>query len=212
MALPTITYRTKIAGSYADFESVTLADATGAYGIKRNDTGAVVVASGTAMTHADTGRYTYDASALTEGIEHTASIHWKQGGRIGYQEVTFTPDVTTPELDLVLSDHDEAAVADVDFFLSQFGEAVTVYPPAGDARSVTGIVTRDAQEIDGEGRTSSNPTRLALPNSATTGISGAEWNNRWSVGVPRYRGGPAARMRTSKALHQDAAMITWELV
>ena len=209
--MATLTYRTKVAGVLTAVTSVVLEDPTDAYGIKRNDTGAAVVAAGTAMSSSDTGVYTYDGSALAEGVEHTAAIKWQYAGHTGYHEVIFTPDVTSPELNLVLSEYDEVAVADVAFFLDEYGEAVTVYPPAGDPRSVTGIVTRDPQESGGERRSTRAPTRLALPNSATTGISGAEWNNRWTVGVPRTRGGAAVTMRVVKALNQDAGMITWEL-
>jgi hypothetical protein len=43
-------FTTKIAGVLADVTSVVLSDPTGTYGIKRNDTGATVIAANTAMS------------------------------------------------------------------------------------------------------------------------------------------------------------------
>jgi len=110
-----------------------------------------------------------------------------------------------------MGSHDDILMADVDIFLAEFGEPVIVYPTTGASRSVTGIVVRGPAKMESNPRTQVNPVSLQLPNDAVTGISGAEFNNRFEVDVPRYRGGPAVRMRIVKASSQDAAMITWEL-
>lgn len=54
-----LTFRLKSYGTPVDATSVVLRDPTGAYGLKRTDTGDVIIAAGTAMTHVSTGLYTY---------------------------------------------------------------------------------------------------------------------------------------------------------
>jgi hypothetical protein len=206
-----IVHRTKLNGILTDADSVTLADPTGTYGLRRDDTGAAVVASGTALTRTATGTYSYTNEALAEGVAHSGYVKTVIGSRTAYSYITHTPAVTPTAPDLVLSDHDEVLIEDVDALLEDFGEAVTVHPPAGDDREVTGIVTRESPTIDGQPRGMATPTRVSLPNSITAGISGAEWNNRFELTVARYRGGPEVRMRTSRPVHQDAAMIAWEV-
>ena len=59
---PTLTIKWRVNGTLADVTSVVLAspaDVTPAYGVRRTDTAAVIVASGAAMTHAATGVYTW---------------------------------------------------------------------------------------------------------------------------------------------------------
>ena len=107
---------------------------------------------------------------------------------------------------------DDILISNVGVELAMFGEPVIVYPPGGAARSVTGIVARKATAVQSDPRQQMAVLTVQLPNSATTGISGAEWSNRFELGVPRYAGGPAVRMRTVRALQQDAAMITWEVL
>jgi hypothetical protein len=112
---------------------------------------------------------------------------------------------------LELCPHDECLLEDVDVLLADFGEAVTVHPPDGsDERACTAIVTRAAGEVAHQPRLEQWPFLVQLPNDVETGISGAEWESQFEITVPRYRGSAATtRVRTVKAVHQDAAMITW---
>jgi len=49
-----------VGSTLTDATSVTLADPTGTFGVRRTDTNAVVVASGTAMNHDGTGLYSFN--------------------------------------------------------------------------------------------------------------------------------------------------------
>lgn len=59
MSTTTLQFTFTVDGAPADASAVVLRDPTSAYGVKRTDTSAVVVAAGTAMTHAGTGQYSY---------------------------------------------------------------------------------------------------------------------------------------------------------
>ena len=59
MSTTTLEFTFTVDGSPTDASAVVLRDPTSAYGVKRTDTDAVVVAAGTAMTHAGTGQYSY---------------------------------------------------------------------------------------------------------------------------------------------------------
>lgn len=209
--MATITITTQLAGVNANWTSVVLSDRTGTFGIKRNDTGATVVAAATALTNSAAGTYTYEFDEPDDGVEYTIWAKGIYGGNTYYGETIYTARVTAPEAVLTLSDHDEVLLDNLGVHLANFGEPVTVHPPAGASRSVTGIVTRKAMIIDGQPRGPATPTEVGLPNSATTGISGAEWNKRFTVSMARFRGGPAVTMRTTKPISQDAALITWEV-
>lgn len=84
--------------------SVKLQDKDGIYGVRRTDTGAVVVASGTAMTHAGGGVYTYTFDEPDDGLTYEYSVRVAEtigGGSNTYyveQTKTATPawgDLTT---------------------------------------------------------------------------------------------------------------------
>jgi len=64
----------QVDGVLTDPTSVVLRDATGTYGIKRNDTDAIVVASGTALTKLSTGVYQYTFEQPVDGIAYTAWV------------------------------------------------------------------------------------------------------------------------------------------
>jgi len=70
--------------------SIVLSDPTGAYGVKRNDTGAVVVADGTAMEKLDTGYYTYSFADPDYGLTYTYWIEIVYSGETYYYEGTVT--------------------------------------------------------------------------------------------------------------------------
>jgi hypothetical protein len=62
----------------------TLADVAGAFGVKRLDTGAVVVAAGTAMTTDGTGSYSYQYTDAADGVEYAFVRRAVVKGRIIY--------------------------------------------------------------------------------------------------------------------------------
>lgn len=85
MATRLISQNWQVEGVLTAVTSATLADPTGTYGVKRNDTDAVVVASGTAMTATATGVY---ESSFTDvvGVSYTAYVKIVYAGATYYFE------------------------------------------------------------------------------------------------------------------------------
>lgn len=69
----------KVGGVLTNVTTAKLSDPTGTFGIKRNDTDAVVVADGTNMTNASTGVYQYTLDALVN-VAYTAYIEFVYDG------------------------------------------------------------------------------------------------------------------------------------
>jgi len=92
--MATLTFPTKIGGVPANVTSVVLCDpaAVPTYGVKRNDTDAVLVAANTAMTNPAVGTYTYSFNHA-EGVVHTAWIKWVYAGATNYRQVLFTGSI-----------------------------------------------------------------------------------------------------------------------
>jgi len=210
--MATIRFQIQVGGVATNVTSVVLADnaTTPTYGVRRTDTLAVVVPAGTPMTNTAPGSYEH-TFADTGGVEYEAWVAVSYLGETHHRQIIFTATDVPASATLELSPHDEWLVGDVGLFLDCFGEAVTVYPPSAASRSVTGIVNRGQAESSQDRRVASPRITVQLPNDSTTGISGAEWTNRFEIGVPRHRGGSAVRMRTLRAVYQDAAFITWEV-
>jgi len=81
----TISQTFKVAGVLTNVSSAKLSDPTGTYGIKRNDTEAVVVADGTNMTNSATGTYDYVLTAAFD-VSYTAYIEFVYDGDTIYIE------------------------------------------------------------------------------------------------------------------------------
>jgi len=81
----TVSQTFKVGGVLTNVTSAKLSDPTGTYGIKRDDTEAVVVSDGTAMTNSSTGVYEYTFSA-TAGVAYTAYIEFVYDGDTIYIE------------------------------------------------------------------------------------------------------------------------------
>lgn len=75
----------KIGNTLTDVTTAKLSDPTGAYGVKRNDTGVTVVADGTDMTRTTTGTYEYTLSA-TVNVAYTAYVEFIYDGDTFYIE------------------------------------------------------------------------------------------------------------------------------
>lgn len=69
----------RVDGVLTNVTTAKLSDPTGTYGVKRNDTSAVIVADGTAMTNTSTGVYEYSFTD-TDGISYTAYVEIVYGG------------------------------------------------------------------------------------------------------------------------------------
>ncbi len=87
--------RFKVDGVLTDMTSVKLSSEDGTYGVKRNDTGAVVVADGTAMTHVSTGIYDYTFTDPADDLTYTYSVEWVYGGETYWFEATLAGPVST---------------------------------------------------------------------------------------------------------------------
>lgn len=75
-------------GTPTDVDSAVLSDPTGTYGVKRNDTNAVIVADGTAMVKTGVGTYEYEFSDSV-GISYTAFVEFQYGSLTYYVESDF---------------------------------------------------------------------------------------------------------------------------
>lgn len=75
-------------GNYISPTSVKLSNPTSTYGIKRDDTDAVIVVDGTPMVEESAGIYTYtfDEPAGANGIIYTYWIEWEYQGHTDYDE------------------------------------------------------------------------------------------------------------------------------
>jgi hypothetical protein len=111
-----------------------------------------------------------------------------------------------------MSTHDDIWSDPGDFWGGEYGEPVTVIPPAGAERPCTGIVTRSPSAIQADPRQLRSPVTVSLPNSVTAGIGFAEWNNRFVVRIA-MPGQPSATLRTVKVLHGHAGAdrLTFEV-
>lgn len=86
MATRTITKRFEVNGVLTDVTTAKLSDPTGTYGVKRNDTNAVVVADGTDMASTATGIYSYSFTYV-EGVAYTAYVEIVYEGATYHFEV-----------------------------------------------------------------------------------------------------------------------------
>ena len=78
----------KVDGVPTDVTSAVLSDPTNSFGVKRNDTSAVIVANGTAMTRVSAGTYEYEFSDVV-GVAYTAYVEIVYDGATYNFEVDF---------------------------------------------------------------------------------------------------------------------------
>ena len=96
MATNTLKLWNRISGSLTNATSVALSNQAGTIGIKRNDTDAVVIADGTAMTNSSTGLYEYTFTVPTMDIAYTAYFEVTQtSGDVDRTSHVFTPQTET---------------------------------------------------------------------------------------------------------------------
>jgi hypothetical protein len=75
-----------------------LSDEDEVYGVKRNDTGAVVVAANTLMTRVATGQYEYTFTEPAAWLAYTAWVKFVYGGNTYYQEVDLPATAALPNV------------------------------------------------------------------------------------------------------------------
>jgi hypothetical protein len=79
--------------------SVVLSDPTGTYGVKRVDTGAVVVAAGVVMTHTGVGVYKYTFTDPAFDLSYAYCVKVVYGGETYYIEGTLTGPTSGTEVE-----------------------------------------------------------------------------------------------------------------
>ena len=84
--MSTLEKRMYLDGVLTDPTSVFLSDITGTFGVKRNDTDAVVVADGTAMTNTAVGVYRHVFVDPANDLTYTYAIEWTHGGETHHVE------------------------------------------------------------------------------------------------------------------------------
>ncbi len=97
MGTRTVSRHWKVAGVLTNVTTAKLSDPTGTYGVKRNDTDAVIVADGTTMTNSSTGNYQYPFTDAV-GIAYTAYVEFVYGGATYHFEVDFPARSATGDM------------------------------------------------------------------------------------------------------------------
>ena len=77
-----------IDGELTDVTSIKLSDPTSTFGVKRNDTGATVVADGTVMEKFSAGVYRYTFTEPAAGLTYTYWVEWVYAGETYHDEHT----------------------------------------------------------------------------------------------------------------------------
>lgn len=97
MATRTVRKTWRVEDVLTNVTTAKLSDPTGTYGVKRNDTDAVVVADGTNLTNSSTGVYDYSFED-TVGVAYTAYVEIVYAGATYYFEVDFTARSASGEM------------------------------------------------------------------------------------------------------------------
>jgi hypothetical protein len=110
--MTTLSHTFKIGGVLTDMDSVVIEDATGLIGLVRTDTGAEVVAPGTALTKASKGTYTYTFVDPTYNLDYTYTLKVTYGGKVFYSAETIDGD--TIGIDVDTPDDSDAYVTEAE--------------------------------------------------------------------------------------------------
>jgi phage gp36-like protein len=90
MSTITINRTFTVSGVLTDATTFKLKDQTNTYGVKRDDTNAVVVAAGTAFTRLSVGTYSYSFTAPAPGLKYTYGIEAVYNNQTVFVSFTFT--------------------------------------------------------------------------------------------------------------------------
>ena len=96
--MSTITKYFRIDDTLTDMTSVMLSDTTATYGVKRNDTDAVVVADGTAMTQLSTGVYSHTFTDPADDLTYTYALEVVYAGETYWVTDTFVGPTSSTDL------------------------------------------------------------------------------------------------------------------
>jgi hypothetical protein len=91
----TISFRHYSDGTLANVTSAVLEDATDTFGVKRDDTDAVVVAAGTALSSQGTGTYAHSFAEPTVGLTFTAVVKFVYRSVTKYRELSIVGSRTS---------------------------------------------------------------------------------------------------------------------
>jgi hypothetical protein len=91
-----ISFKHKVQGVLTDATSVVLRDATNTYGLRRVDTSAVIVASGTAFGHDGAGLYSTSFTGLVGGVNYQYAVEWVYAGETKREVRTFAAAADAP--------------------------------------------------------------------------------------------------------------------
>lgn len=119
----------KIGDTYIDPTYVKLSDPTGAFGVRRTDTGEIVVADAVSMTKSSTGQYTYTFTEPEASLTYEYWVEWVYDGetyrdqhfKVGFAESTGleTERVTDKYLDWVKNEFKPLTIVTPDATLEQ---------------------------------------------------------------------------------------------
>lgn len=114
--------------SPADVTSCKLSDPTGAYGVKRNDTDAVVVADGTDMTKKATGVYRHTFTEPAVDLTYTYWTEWVYAGETYREEGTVEGAVTGTVVTVAeAKDHLRVTHSDDDSYIETLIKAASAH-------------------------------------------------------------------------------------
>lgn len=102
--MSTIRSRFTIDGDLTDITSIYLSDPTGTFGVKRNDTDAVVIVDSTAMDKVSTGIYEYTFDDPAYDLEYTYWIEWSYAGETYWEEHTVLGPTSPVDVELTASE------------------------------------------------------------------------------------------------------------
>lgn len=86
--MPTLDYVHTTNGVLSDVTSVVLSDPLGSYGVRRKDTGTVVVPAGAVFIRDSVGTYHYTFTEPAPNLSYDYSIQWVNGGETKWQNNT----------------------------------------------------------------------------------------------------------------------------
>lgn len=122
-----ISFSYKVDGVLTDVTSAVLRDPTLAFGVKRTDTGAIIVAAGTAFTHVGTGLYQYTITDPAPGLTYQYWIEIVADGETQrIERYSYPPAEADDDVYLTLAEADALAAVMV-------AAQVAVYVAAGTA-------------------------------------------------------------------------------
>ncbi len=167
-----IKFDIEINGVLTDPTSVKLSDSTSTFGVKRNDTDAVVVADDTTMTNESVGVYSHTFTDPANDLVYTYAVEIVYQGEILRYQKSRTGPVTAASA----SNNDLTTAAKVKSYMHLSDtditeDALTVYSSAGDASAATVEVTASVITLIITGGADAGTTTITLGNASSDTLS-----------------------------------------